>query len=485
VGPPDSVFGFPYLIVPFLLWAALRFDVRVVSSVSLVTALVAIGYTDAGRGPFIVAEQTTAEQVLSLQVFLAVVCLLPLIVHALAAGQRRSRDALRESEQRYRTLVETTPDWVWEVDRHLRFTYSSPRVREILGYTSEQMIGRSVHDTLAPTEAERLEAEIATGAEPFRRIEARERVQRHRDGHEVITETSALPVFDADGKFAGYRGVDRDITERKRAEVEAARHREELLEADKLISLGTLVSGVAHEINNPNHFIALNLPVLRRAWEDALPVLDRHAEGDPDFRLANIPYAEMREEIPELLGDLVGGSDRIKAIVSELRNYSRREAGDEGGRVDVNEVVRASLTLLANPIGKATRRFSVEYGVGLPAARGDLRRLEQVAINLILNACQALESPEQAVTVRTRHDAGRGCLVIEVSDEGVGIEPADLAHIRDPFYTTKRGHGGTGLGLAVASRIVEEHGGRLEYDSRVGVGTTARLFVPEYREERS
>jgi PAS domain S-box-containing protein len=484
-GTTDSLIDFPYVVVPFLVWAALRFNPPFVTAACLLTALLTVAFADTGQGPFVVKERSASEHVQALQAFLVVGTVLVLVVLALALEQRRARAALRASEQKFRSLVETTPDWVWETDRNLVFTYSNPRVRELLGYEPEEMVGRSVRDTLTPETREQMEATLATRAERPEEIARRELVQIRKDGAEVVTETNAAPILDADGELAGYRGIDRDITERKRAEEEAERHRQELLEADKMIALGTLVSGVAHEINNPNHFIMLNLPILKQAWQDARPVLDRHAADNPDFRLANLPYTEVRDEVPEFIDEIIAGSDRIRTIVAELRNYSRREEPGESERVDVNEAVRAALTLLANPIKKATRNFSVCYGEDLPVTRGSIRRLEQVVINLVLNACQSLPDPDRAVRVSTRHDARRGCLVIEVADEGCGIVPEALAHIRDPFYTTKREQGGTGLGLAVSSRIVEEHRGCLEYESEVGAGTTARLSVPVYVEDEA
>jgi len=244
-----------------------------------------------------------------------------------------------------------------------------------------------------------------------------------------------------------------------------------------MIALGTLLSGVAHEINNPNHFILLNLPLLRSAWHDASPVLEAHASTHPEFVLANLPYDEMRTEIPALIDAVIGGAERIQLIVSELRGYTREHPGS-GDPVSVNDAVKAALTLIASPIRRATRRFSVRYGTDLPGVRGNVRRLEQVVINLILNACQALPSPERAVQVETSYDAAEGRVIVSVADEGSGIAESDLTRIMEPFFTTKGARGGTGLGLAVSARIVDEHGGRLSFSSAPGRGTVARILLP-------
>ena len=283
--------------------------------------------------------------------------------------------------------------------------------------------------------------------------------------------------------------LKQEIAEREQAEEKLRQaqeqselHRQELVEADKMIALGTLVSGVAHEINNPNHYIMLNVPILRAVWKDVEPLLEHRFREDPDFRLANIPYAEMREDIPELIEEILDGSTRIKHIVSELRNYSRRQSPQSMGRIAINDVVRSALTLLANSIKKATTRFSVDYCEELPDVNGNLRRLEQVVINLILNACQALSGSGQAVRVTTSYESHAEQVVLTVEDEGTGMPEADLARITDPFYTTKREDGGTGLGLAVAARIVDEHRGQLSHESEPGRGTTARLSLPVYVE---
>jgi polar amino acid transport system substrate-binding protein len=292
-----------------------------------------------------------------------------------------------------------------------------------------------------------------------------------------ILLSSTIGVIE-DDQLRRIWGTSTDITERRQAQLEAEQQRIQLIEADKMISLGTLVSGVAHEVNNPNQYILLNIKTLQSAWQDMQPVLDTYAQDDETYRIAAVPYSEMKAEIPKTMEEIQEGADRIKLIVSELRNYSRRQDPQEFTSVDVNDVVKAALTLIADPIKKATDRFSVVHAQHVPKIHGNLRRLEQVVINLVLNACQATDDKSKAVTVETRFDSITRHALIEVRDEGSGISKEDLAHIQDPFFTTKRDSGGTGLGLAVSSRIVEEHQGQLTFESDIGKGTTARLSLP-------
>ncbi len=272
--------------------------------------------------------------------------------------------------------------------------------------------------------------------------------------------------------------LEADIKARKKAEKEAEQRRRQLIEADKMVSLGILVAGVAHEINNPNNFITMNAPILHRAWEDFLPILEEHYQEQGDFPVAGIPFSEMREHIPELFSGILDGSERIRKIVFNLRDYARQGISDMDQDVDLNTALRAALVLLANPLKKATDHLSVHYGEGLPLVRGNFQRTEQVIINLLQNAYQSLASPHQHLTVSTGLDSKTDTVFVEVADQGGGISPKNLKRILDPFFTTKRDGGGSGLGLSISAGIMEEHGGRLEFSSQPDKGTIARAVFP-------
>jgi len=144
----------------------------------------------------------------------------------------------------------------------------------------------------------------------------------------------------------------------------------------------------------------------------------------------------------------------------------------------MNAVVKSATALLGNMLKKATNRFQVFYGNGMPAILGDPQRLEQVVINLIQNACQALTRVENAIVVRTYYAPDTKSIIVEVQDEGRGIPEPELSRITDPFFTTRRDSGGSGLGLSISSSILDAHGGRLEVKSTPGKGTTAKMILP-------
>jgi len=295
-------------------------------------------------------------------------------------------------------------------------------------------------------------------------------------GATIIARANIFYWYGERGVVERAFGTLQNVTELKRAENEAERHREEMIRADKMISLGILVSGVAHEINNPNHSIMLNLPILRDAWRDVTAHLDRIAEDDPQLRIAGTRWGVIRDEVPDVFSDIEQASERIRTIVAELKGFAVDREKGVRRPTSVNAIVQSALRLLANIIRKSTTDLRVELSDDLPMVNVAAQRIEQVLVNLVVNACQALESDQKAVTIRT--SATDREVLVSVSDEGSGIAADDIRKITDPFFTTKRNTGGTGLGLAVSQRIVEDHGGRLTFESEVGRGTTATLSIP-------
>lgn len=267
-----------------------------------------------------------------------------------------------------------------------------------------------------------------------------------------------------------------EVAERERAMDELKQHQKQLIQADKLASLGVLVSGVAHEINNPNALFIYNLPQLQRAWIDIAPILDERFRKSGNFSIGRLPYTQMRDEIPEMLTEMQDSSGRIKRIVEDLKNFARRNDNAEITEVDLNHVARSVLRLVENQIKKATDHFSLELEEPLPLITGNSQRLEQVVINLLINACQALQERHQSITLRSGFSPDE--VWLQVEDKGKGIAPEHMSKLSDPFFTTRREDGGTGLGLSVSSSIVREHNGHLDFSTTSKAGTIAKLILP-------
>ncbi len=278
--------------------------------------------------------------------------------------------------------------------------------------------------------------------------------------------------------------LTREIAERKHAEEQLLLNQKQLVQADKMAALGVLVSGVAHEINNPTGLILLEVPTLKRVHSDTTRILERYYRENGDFVCGGIPYSRMREEIPRSLEKIQDAGKRIKRIVDDLKDFTRQGDITCNERADLNEMAQAAVRLVEPTIRKATRRFKVDYGSGMPKIYCNAPRIEQVLVNLILNACQALPDTDRCIELTTGYDSELQSVKFRLRDEGSGISPEHLARLTDPFFTTKREMGGTGLGLSVSAGIVKEHSGTLEFLSTPGLETIVTLRLPVVLEEK-
>lgn len=366
----------------------------------------------------------------------------------------------------------------WEWDPATDQVYGSAGFWRIFNGSSEARFG-SVAEALACIREDhrQLAEDIMTSVrDTGRRPEGADAdmILVHPDGTALTGRGTVFAVRNEAGETVRVYGVVQDVTEQRRIERAAQQEREAMTRADKMISLGVLVSGVAHEINNPNHSIMLNAPLLREAWKGIVPIVDAHA---PDAtRVGNIPWEEMRTEGAAMIDDIEDAAQRIRGIVTELRGFALDPYAGERRSVSMNDVVQASLRLLGSHIRKATTRFSTVLAPELPEVQANQGRLEQVLVNLVINACQALASADCAIVIETGRTPTH--VFVRVIDEGAGISRDDLRHIKDPFFTTRRATGGSGLGLAVSDRIVQEHGGELTFQSEPGRGTTATVSIP-------
>ena len=258
----------------------------------------------------------------------------------------------------------------------------------------------------------------------------------------------------------------------------------QLVQADKMTSLGILVAGVAHEVNNPATSIMLNAPNLKKAWQEFSPVLHAHFEAHPDIRVCNMSYSELDQRIALMLNSIEDSAARIKKIITELKDFSRPSGADINQMVDVNAMIRKSLGLLASLLKKSTRHFSTRLKSSIPEIEANEQKLQQIVINLIVNACQALEHPDQSIAVSTGFSESSNSVFITVSDTGPGIDEEDLSKIVEPFFTTKRDDGGTGLGLSICEKIANDHHGTLTFTSGKSQGMTATLRLPAFQPDK-
>jgi PAS domain S-box-containing protein len=409
--------------------------------------------------------------------YLVAVLLLGYLVHQFGRLRRSARE-LRVSEARFRAITESANDAIVSADRAGRIVSWNPRAEAVFGYHRSQILGSPLARLLADGDgtAEAGLGEWTSGGVCRVAGKTVELLGRRKDGRAVPLEVSFSTWSTTQGEYM--TGMMRDLSARKQLEETARQQELQLIQANKMTALGTLVSGVAHEINNPNQVVLMNAEVLGDAWADALEFLDGCEPEPSRLSLAGLDYREMRTTIPSLIREVHDGAERIERIVRDLKDFARPHAGPVRYPFALNDAVERALRLLAHAVHTRTRRFEVALAADVPPIEGDAQQVEQVVVNLVMNALEALPDRERSVRVATWLDSAEPAVVLEVRDEGAGIPPEHMARLSDPFFTTKQESGGTGLGLAITASLVRGHGGRLTFSSEPGRGTCATVRFP-------
>lgn len=392
--------------------------------------------------------------------------------------RKRAQEALRQSEANYRTIFDAANDATFVFDpENGDMLDVNRKMCEMYGYTREEVLRLNVEA-------------LSAGKPPYTYQDVLKKIWKTKYDKSHLFEWLAKDRYgrlfwvevNMKGAVIGgeYRvlAVVRDITERKAAEEENRKIQERLRQMDKMAAIGTLASGIAHEINNPNNFILSNAQFISDIWPEVNRILTRYAEENGEFHLGRLPFTEAAAFIPKMLDGLVEGSNRINRIVTGLKDFARQEKTRADQSVNINRVVEAALSILHNQIRKHTDSFQCILAENLPAVTGSFQQLEQVIVNLTMNALQALPDRECGVFISTSYAQSIGEVIITVRDEGVGMPEEVRQAIFDPFFTTKLDSGGTGLGLSICFSIVKEHGGIIECESEEGCGSTFLVRLP-------
>ena len=325
------------------------------------------------------------------------------------------------------------------------------------------------------------------------------------------------PLFSHDGKPIGIQGIFWDVTRRFRTEEqlkeqnvmlqelasrehkaleeltstheELKRAQTRMVQTEKMASVGQLVTGVAHEINNPLSFVSNNVAVLERDLNDLLDLFELYRQGDADLEKAQPDLIEKINDLakcidlnyslsnlPCLIERTREGLRRIERIVKELRLFGRVDEGD-WNEVDLNPGIESTINMIKGNACKKGVRIVMDLGA-LPAIRCRSARIQQVIINLLTNAIDACAAETGVVTVHTETEPEARGIRIDIQDNGHGIDAANRERIFDPFFTTKPVGQGTGLGLSISYGIIEEHDGRIEVQSSPGKGACFTIHLP-------
>lgn len=400
-----------------------------------------------------------------------------------------------------KALMNHVPDHVYFKDLDSRFILASQSMVSKVGFSDPaEFIGKTDFDLFAEDHARQAfedeQAVIRTG----RSLTLEER-ETWLDRPDTWASTIKVPLRDEAGAIVGTFGISRDITDRRQIEADVQEQiieltilnrklneaQNQLLQSEKMASVGQLAAGVAHEINNPIGYIGSNLSSLKGQVDDLLTVLGTYQRAEsllvdhPDM-LAQIEKAKavadidfLQEDIGNLISESLDGVGRVKKIVDNLKDFSRVDTS-EWHLTNLEQGLESTLKIVWNEIkykAEVRREFA-----GLPEVECIASQLNQVFLNLLINAAQAIDE-RGLLVLRTGFDDQN--VWVDIEDNGKGIKPEHMKKIFEPFFTTKPVGKGTGLGLSLAYGIVEQHHGKLEVQSKVGHGTTFRVTIPRVR----
>jgi len=400
--------------------------------------------------------------------------------------KHKMEQKLKESQERFREIFEQNFDAIVLIKRsNFEIIDLNPEAVSMFQFSKEELM-KNFRAVFENNEAfQRFKREVSDFPSTNNEFFLDQCQLRKKDQTKIICSIRAniIRLHEDDVLYCSFR----DITEKIMIEEEAKILQSKLLQANKMTSLGTLASGLAHEINNPNNFIMSNTQIMQHVWAGAVDILLDYYEQKGDFSLGGLSFSEVKEVVPKLLIDTIEGSRRIKSITENLREYSRPKNEETFTPVSINKVLEFSISILSNQIKKYTDTFCFEPGKDIPFFNGNFQQLEQVFINLVQNALQALPDKAHSVQAVSYYDKKNQSIVVKVKDEGVGMNPKILDRITDPFFTTKQDQGGTGLGLYISYSIIKAHRGIMEYESQPGEGTTVTVKIPlsPEKEERS
>ncbi len=378
----------------------------------------------------------------------------------LVSEKRQAEEALRRSEQRFSQVAASTGDWTWEVDPEGRYLYSSGAVKDILGYTPQEILGKYFYELFHPEDRETIKAqafETFHKREPIAKLVNR---NLHKDGHTVILETSGFPLIDENGELLGYRGADRDITERvqaqkvlQKAHQELAAQIQELARANE--EMQSFIYSISHDLRMPLVAVQGFANLLKEEYGD-----------------------DLKGEAEHYLSAILQSTGKMSDLIEDLLQLSRVGRMDtEPEEVALESLLEAITTELEVKVPKRKLNFRIKEP--LPETYCNRKRLYQVFSNLLGNAVKfTRDMPEAKIEVGVRKQGSKR--EFYVRDNGPGIDPQ---YHQEIFKVFRRLHGsayeGSGMGLTFAKKIVESWGGNLRLESKPGKGATFYFTVPE------
>jgi PAS domain S-box-containing protein len=398
-----------------------------------------------------------------------------------AISRKHTEARLVQTSERLSVVLESLPivTFTAKGDEHAEITYITGTVEEITGFRPEEFLKEPgfLMDHIHPDDRSVVRScHLGIGSKGMCGCEFRFRAANGT--YRWFSEFCRL-IHGPEGSIGRIVGMWQDVTEEKRILQESNTRLQQVIQAHKLASLGEIVAGVVHEINNPNSFIAYNIPLLEEIWKLCEPVVADYAAANPGWGRRDVSYEELRNDMAEIINAFRIGSDRINRVVSNLKDFSRIEEGAQAKPVSVNDVIEKTLMIVGGQIRRSVSKLDLDLGGDLPQVQGHFQKLEQVMANILVNAQQAIPDKENGwIRISTRYIERLGSAVVTIEDNGGGMTRPVIDRLFEPFFTTRRDTGGTGLGLSVSYGLIQEHQGVIGALSRPGIGSRFTVFLP-------
>jgi len=398
-----------------------------------------------------------------------------------AISRKHTEARLVQTSERLSVVLESLPivTFTAKGDEHAEITYITGTVEEITGFRPEEFLKEPgfLMEHIHPDDRTVVRScHLGIGTKGMCGCEFRFRAANGT--YRWFSEFCRL-IHGPEGSLGRIVGMWQDVTEEKRILQESNTRLQQVIQAHKLASLGEIVAGVVHEINNPNSFITYNIPLLEEIWKLCEPVVAEYAAANPGWGKRDVSYEELRNDMAEIINAFRIGADRINRVVSNLKDFARVEEGAQAKPVSVNDIIEKTLMIVGGQIRRSVSRLDLDLGGDLPQVQGHFQKLEQVMANILVNAHQAFPDKEKGwIRISTRYIQRLGSVVVTIEDNGGGMTRPVIDRLFEPFFTTRRDTGGTGLGLSVSYGLIQEHRGVIGALSRPGIGSRFTVFLP-------
>jgi PAS domain S-box-containing protein len=393
----------------------------------------------------------------------------------------KTNKALKEAMDHLSLILEFLPivSYTCNADESMAITFVSNRVKEITGYTPAQFTANHTfwRNHIHPEDQNNVLKKLKPTARK-KTYQLEYRLQIADGSYRWISDHRRL-IKPGKHSRSYMVGAWQDITEDKRIRHEGEFRLQQMIQSHKLKALGEVVAGVAHEINNPVSFIANNITMLEEMWNAVEPILASDGASHPDWSEKGIGYVEVCTNMKEIIEEFKTASQRIKRVISGLKEFARTDETVEKKPVKIEEVIQGVMIIVGAQVRKTVSRIDLYIDSNLPPVQGHFQKIEQVIANLLINAHQAITPERKGRIVITARSLDRlNAILIEIEDNGIGMKKAVLDHIFQPFFTTRRDMEGTGLGLSISYGLIKEHNGLIGVLSKPGVGSRFSIYLP-------